>query len=133
MPISSRDIDKSFQCKVEEIASADFRRCMQCGQCTGMCPVVEQMDFTPRQIMHLLQFGQFERVSQARSYWTCAACHSCMVNCPRDIDIPQVMEAMRQLVLRDNEDQVHPNKLSPEQLREMPQIAFVSGFRKLTA
>jgi hypothetical protein len=28
---------------------------------------------------------------------------------------------------------VHPNKIEPEKISEMPQIAMVSGFRKLTS
>jgi heterodisulfide reductase subunit C len=56
-----------------------------------------------------------------------------MVRCPRGIDIPKVMEAMRQVQLRDNVDKVDLNKLTPEQLAQMPQIALVSGFRKMTS
>jgi heterodisulfide reductase subunit C2 len=43
------------------------------------------------------------------------------------------MEALRLVKLRQNFDQVHPNKLKPEEIAEMPQIAMVSGFRKMTS
>jgi heterodisulfide reductase subunit C len=93
----------------------------------------EHLDTMPRQLMALLQLGQRERLDNANTPWICASCHACMVRCPRGIDIPKVMEAMRQVQLRDNVDKVDLNKLTPEQLAQMPQIALVSGFRKMTS
>ena len=34
----------------------------------------------------------------------CASCHTCVVRCPRGIDVPRVYEAVRLLTLRQNED-----------------------------
>ncbi len=53
--------------------------------------------------------------------------------CPRGIDIANVMEALRQLVLRKKYDRVTLDQLSDEQLRELPQVAIISSLRKLTA
>jgi heterodisulfide reductase subunit C len=60
-------------------------------------------------------------------------CFNCEVRCPRGIDIANVMEALRQLVLRKKFNQVSLDDLSPEELRELPQIAIVSNQRKLTS
>jgi heterodisulfide reductase subunit C len=43
------------------------------------------------------------------------------------------MEAIRLITLRKNTNKVEPSKLSPETVRELPQIAMVSCFRKLTS
>jgi len=43
------------------------------------------------------------------------------------------MEALRQLVLRKKYNRVSLDELSPEELRDLPQIAIVSNQRKLTA
>ena len=60
-------------------------------------------------------------------------CFNCEVRCPRGIDIANVMEALRQLVLRKKYNHVSLDELSQEELRELPQIAIISNQRKLTA
>jgi heterodisulfide reductase subunit C len=63
----------------------------------------------------------------------CASCHACEVRCPRGIDIPRVIEGLRLLFLRENENYVDLSGLDKEKLEEMPQMAMVSAFRKHTA
>jgi heterodisulfide reductase subunit C len=91
------------------------------------------MDTMPRKVMRMTQLGLEEAVEESKTSWTCASCHSCTVSCPRGIDLARVMEAIRQLTLRRNVDMVEPSKLDEETLRELPQIAMVSCFRKLTS
>ena len=43
------------------------------------------------------------------------------------------MEALRLIKLRQNIDRIELKKLEPEQIADMPQIAMVSGFRKMTS
>ncbi len=81
----------------------------------------------------MAQLGLEEAVGETGTCWTCASCHACTVNCPRGIDMARVMEAIRQLRLRGNVDMVEVSKLDEETLRELPQIAMVSCFRKLTS
>ena len=94
---------------------------------------LESMGFTTRQGIHYLQFGMVERVIDARIGEYCASCHTCMVRCPRDIDVPRVYEAVRQLTLRQNVDLIKPQEIPKDTIEEAPQIAFVSTFRKLTS
>jgi heterodisulfide reductase subunit C len=43
------------------------------------------------------------------------------------------MEAVRLLVLRKNINKIEPSRLPEGVVRELPQIALVAGFRKLTS
>jgi len=47
-----------------EIASAEdkFRSCIQCGLCSGACPMGEVMDFAPRKAVKMLLEGRFSEV-----------------------------------------------------------------------
>lgn len=131
--ISKKSSDEKLRAKVKEISGEDFQKCYQCGTCSGSCPMVEHLIYVPRHMMALLQLGQREALEKSNTAFVCASCHTCTVRCPRGIDIAKVMEALRQLKLRENVDEVHPNKIEPEKISEMPQIAMVSGFRKLTS
>jgi len=95
--------------------------------------MAQEMDFSPRKVMHMAQFGLTEQLAGINTYWKCASCHACSVKCPRGIDIAKVMEALRQQVLRKSQNFIEPSQLSPEIIAEMPQIALVAGFRKFTS
>jgi heterodisulfide reductase subunit C len=86
--------------EVEKIVEA-VSVCYQCGTCSGSCPVAPAggMDYTPRTIMRLIQAGMEDEVLSSQTVWTCAACYSCAVRCPRGIDITDVMIRLRNLAL----------------------------------
>ncbi len=131
--ISKKTTDEKLQNKIREISGQAFQKCYQCGTCTGSCPMVEHITAVPRRILALLQLGLTDELAAANTPWVCASCHTCEVRCPRDIDIPKVMEALRQVKLRENVDQVAPESIKPEVIEDAPQIAMVSCFRKLTS
>jgi len=74
-----------------------FLSCLQCGTCTSVCPWNLVSTYSPRQIMrHLaLEYGSEQSVDQA--VWSCVTCNACGVNCPRGIEIIDVMKAVRGL------------------------------------
>ncbi|MBN1259656.1 MAG: 4Fe-4S dicluster domain-containing protein [Anaerolineae bacterium] len=72
-------------------------QCYQCGTCSGSCPVIEEMEYGPRRIMHLIQLGEKEKVLSSKDMWFCVSCYSCANRCPRDIQITDVMASLREL------------------------------------
>lgn len=131
--ITYKSHDPKFIEKLEEIAGTDVHKCMQCGTCSGGCPMVNEMDVSPRQAMLLAHLGLWEQLDEKNTVWLCASCNTCFVRCPRGLDIPKIMEALRQHKLRDNVNHIEPNEISKEVLRKMPTIAMVSCFRKHTS
>ena len=90
------------------------------------------MDLLPNQIIRSVQMGFTEDVIKSRTPWLCASCLVCTVRCPKGIDIASVMEAVRQITLRKSEDFIDPAGLEQGTVAELPAIALVSSFRKLT-
>ncbi len=133
LTISDKTVDLEFLRKVEEISGQPVSKCMQCGTCSGSCPMKELLDLTPREVILNTIFGQRERVQACKTTWLCASCHQCMARCPRGIDLTRVMEAIRQITLRVNQNYVEPFEIEKETVEECPQIALVSCFRKHTA
>ena len=131
--ISDKTYDEEFVKKVEEISGENFHKCMQCGMCSGGCPMIEYMDIPPRRIMILTHFGLKDKVISSKTAWICATCNACSVRCPRGIELTKVMEAIRQLTLRKNINYVEPSAISEEMMADLPQIALVSCFRKHTS
>lgn len=134
MPItvSTKTIRGPLATKVREVSGQDPNVCFQCGLCAGSCPMTGEMDVYTRRVMHMLQLGLADRVIAQKMAYLCASCHTCEVRCPRGIEIPKVVEALRLLTLRKGENYVAPEGLAKERVQEMPQAALVAGFRKFT-
>ncbi|MBO8168013.1 MAG: 4Fe-4S dicluster domain-containing protein [Thermoanaerobacteraceae bacterium] len=86
---------QDFRDKIKAFSGVDVKDCYQCGKCTAGCPVAFAMDYTPRQVMRLLQLGLKEEALKCRSIWLCAHCETCYARCPKEIDLAKVMEALR--------------------------------------
>jgi ferredoxin len=132
LEISPDMLQSEFVSKVVELSGQDINLCYQCGKCSAGCPMSFVMDLLPNQIIRAVQLGLAEDVIRSRTPWLCASCLVCTVRCPKGIDIARVMEAVRQITLRKSEDFVDPAGLERSTVAELPAIALVSGFRKLT-
>jgi len=112
--------------KVEELSGENLYACYQCGKCSAGCPMAEQMDFLPNQVILLILRGD-EEVIDSKTPWICAQCYQCGTRCPKNVDITKIMEALRAIKLRRNVDYLKINKV-----KKLPQIAVVSATRKYT-
>ncbi|MBN1955608.1 MAG: 4Fe-4S dicluster domain-containing protein [Anaerolineae bacterium] len=127
--ISSNKVRSKFVQDVQDISGQDLLSCNQCGKCSAGCPVAGTMDLLPSQVVRMAQLGM-EEVLSSRTIWTCASCLTCVTRCPKGVDLPRMMEALREISLRAGVSKIDLNSLPPELLRELPQLAIVGGFRK---
>jgi len=74
-----------------------FMSCLQCGTCTSLCPWNLVSAYSPRQILRHLALESGSEQSVDRAVWSCVTCNACGVNCPRGIEIIDVMKAVRGL------------------------------------
>ena len=130
--LSADKLRSDFVRRVTEISGQELLACNQCGRCSAGCPVAFAMDHLPSQVIRLVQLG-LEEALEADAIWYCASCQTCLSRCPRGVDLPRVMEALRQIVLRDQGDRLSPADLSDEILQEAPQLAVIGIFRKHTS
>ena len=76
--------------------------CIQCGTCSGTCPLSIYMDFTPRKVINLIREGFREEALSCRTIWLCASCYSCAVLCPQKIHITDVMYHLKRDAIKHN-------------------------------
>jgi heterodisulfide reductase subunit C len=89
--------DNGFAAEIYERTGQDARLCMQCGKCTGGCPMDFAYDFSVNQAMRMIRAGRREELLRSEAVWLCASCHTCSVRCPQNIEVFEVMEALRHL------------------------------------
>lgn len=131
--LSQRKIKDDFVAKIQELSGQNLLACYQCGKCSAGCPAVSEMDILPNQIIRYAQLGFKDELLRSKAIWICASCMTCNARCPKGINIAEVIEAIRQILLRKRKDHVKVEKLSDKQKENVPPIALVSNFRKFTS
>jgi heterodisulfide reductase subunit C len=91
------ELDPQFGEHIAKMAYGEkLFSCIQCGTCSGTCPVSHYMDYTPRRIIAMVREGFRDEVLNSLTIWLCASCYSCTAECPREIKITDVMYALKQ-------------------------------------
>ena len=117
--------------KIKEISGANPLKCMKCGKCSASCPAFDEMDIKPHQFVSYVQNENIEALVPSESLWKCLSCFACVERCPRDVQPGRIIDAARQLVVRQrgqaylSADEI-PELLDPE----LPQQLLVSAFRR---
>jgi len=80
-------------------SEVNYNCCFQCKTCANACPFLDAMDIHPNMILRMLQLGIDKPALESSTIWVCVGCNTCCDSCPMAIDIPSVMDALRQLAL----------------------------------
>jgi heterodisulfide reductase subunit C len=92
----------TFIDQVSEMSRQNVRRCYYCLRCSAGCPAAYAMDFTPAQILRLVQLGQKDSLLHSSAIWLCIGCETCGARCPNEIHAGAVIDALRQIALAEN-------------------------------
>jgi heterodisulfide reductase subunit C len=90
--------------EVFEHTEVKASHCYQCGKCSAGCPLSEEMDYPPSVIMRMLQTGNpalEEKVLRSFTIWVCLTCEMCFARCPMSIDIPKMMDFLREKSIKE--------------------------------
>ncbi|CAK0744828.1 quinone-modifying oxidoreductase, subunit QmoC [Gammaproteobacteria bacterium] len=70
------------------------KMCMQCGVCSGSCPLGKAWAHPPQEIFMMIRAGKREAVLSSDSMWMCTSCYNCIVRCPRGLPITHIMHGL---------------------------------------
>jgi len=93
--------DPLFLQEVESRSGVKASACFQCRKCSAGCPLTFAMDYYPDRVIRLVQLGLRQQVLGSETIWVCAACETCLTRCPNEVDIPKLMDHLKQLALRE--------------------------------
>ena len=89
---------KEVEANVEE---GDWvKMCMQCGVCSGSCPLGAHWDHPPQELFMMIRAGKRDEVLQSTSMWMCTSCYNCIVRCPRELPITHIMHGLAHYATR---------------------------------
>jgi heterodisulfide reductase subunit C len=96
------DLDPAFASTIEAMEGGEnLRNCIQCGTCSGTCPLSIYMDLPPRKIIAMVREGFREEVLSSFTIWLCASCYSCTSLCPENIRITDIMYALKRMAIEE--------------------------------
>lgn len=79
---------KTFYESLFEIPEGErIRACLQCGNCSGICPFGYLMNFPPHKMIATLRAEIFDRVIETDTVWMCVSCYACTEVCPAKIPL----------------------------------------------
>ena len=116
---------------IKEISGVNPLKCMKCGKCSASCPSYNEMDIKPHQFVSYVQNGDIEALVNSKSLYQCLSCFACIERCPRSVQPGKLIDAARQLVIRQKGQQYLSADEIPALLDdETPQQLLMSAFRK---
>ena len=97
-----------------QIESRQFARehnlfaCIQCGKCTGGCPMATKTSLNPRNLIYrMLIAGNGFDIEGREELWDCTTCNTCASRCPKLVNPMEIVVALRSAFVEKG--RVHPN------------------------
>jgi len=78
--------EKAFLEQVMERSGQNLLKCLQCGKCSGSCPITTQQVGGPRRLIAQILSGMEEAALRDPTWWYCVSCGSCATRCPVEIN-----------------------------------------------
>ena len=114
--------DLTFIEQVSDLSHQNVRRCYYCLRCSAGCPAAYAMEFTPAQILRMVQLGQRQPRLHSSAIWLCIGCETCGTRGPNEIHAGAVIDALRHLAIAQG---VKPAELSVFKMHQ----AFLDSIR----
>lgn len=116
---------------IREISGVNPLKCMKCGKCSASCPAFDEMDIKPHQFVSYVQNGDVAALASSKSLYKCLSCFACVERCPRGVKPGALIDAARQMVLRQRgREGLSPDEIPALLDDDTPQQLLVSAFRK---
>ena len=82
------------------IQKYDLYGCIQCGRCTGGCPVTVRTNLNVRRFVNdSLNKDMLDDLAKLPEIWDCTACNTCAVRCPKGLKPLEVLMGLRSILV----------------------------------
>ncbi|MBN2118402.1 MAG: (Fe-S)-binding protein [Anaerolineales bacterium] len=95
-------IERSFYAKVLEATPEGerLRLCLECGNCSGICPFGYLMLYPPSRMIAMLRADRFDQLLETDTVWMCVSCYACTAACPSKVPLtPGLMASIKEELL----------------------------------
>ncbi len=112
------DYDTAVMEKIVELEGGEsLDWCYGCGKCIPVCPVDIVGEYGPRKVHRKVQTGV--DLFNDPDLWLCTTCMNCLRVCPKEVDMIQIMPAVREVAVSEGN--------VPSELQDVFQNTFRYG------
>lgn len=115
--------DGRWLAQVQAASGVKAGACYGCKKCSNGCPLSFAMDLHPYQVVRYLQLGQMDKLEGSSTVWICASCQTCLTRCPNQVDLPRLMDWLK-------EELVRRGQAAPEEKVRLFHQLFLKGVAK---
>ncbi|MBI3166284.1 MAG: 4Fe-4S dicluster domain-containing protein [Chloroflexi bacterium] len=94
------DLSLLHEVSMKTAGVSHLEMCIQCGTCGGSCPSAMDMEHTPRMLFAMLRAGMRDEVLRSNTQWICVSCYHCVVRCPQEVHIADVMYTLKSMAIK---------------------------------
>jgi len=104
--IDTSKVDSNFKFQIaKEEGGEGILKCFACGSCTARCPEMNvKAEWNPRIVIRKALLGLKDEVYKSEFIWICSAHFRCLEKCPQGVNVKEVMNAVRNA--RIDEEQI---------------------------
>jgi Fe-S oxidoreductase len=96
------DYDTAVLERISDLSGGEsLNWCYGCGKCVPVCPVDIVGEYGPRKIHRKVQRGL--DLFKDPDLWLCTTCMNCLRVCPKEVDMIQIMPAVREVAVGEGE------------------------------
>ena len=93
--------------------------CIQCGMCTGSCPVSRKANLNIRKYMREVAVTGKLTIHPQDELWSCTTCSTCSVRCPKDLNPYEFLIDVRSMAVEGGQ--------IPPTIRDALESVFKNG------
>ncbi|MBN2550686.1 MAG: 4Fe-4S dicluster domain-containing protein [Anaerolineales bacterium] len=95
----STRVDSTLIKELKEYGAINPEACINCGNCTAICPLTTSEHPFVRRTIRSVQMGLRDRLVASIDPWLCYFCGDCSITCPRGAEPAETMMATRRWLI----------------------------------
>jgi nitrate reductase gamma subunit/ferredoxin len=88
-------LDPRLLYELKEFGAVGLEQCINCGNCTAICPLSKDDARFPRQMIRMVQLGMRDELLGSKELWLCYNCGDCSETCSQGAEPANLMAAAR--------------------------------------
>lgn len=101
--------EHDFLDHVMAASGQNLLECLQCGKCTGSCPIASDTVAGPRRLIAMVLSGMKQAALEDRTWWYCVSCGTCAGRCPVEINMYRVATSLCEMAESEGVRPVEPD------------------------
>ena len=98
-----KKVVSEFTKELEANGGSSFELCFQCGTCSLKCPSARMTSLRPAYLMRASLLGLKDEAMDGDALWQCTTCYTCVEWCPNNVQVVDVITALRNMMAANGE------------------------------